>query len=77
MVNYPTIRTDKSIEELTVYSLIGIEYWQHADPACPSSIVQCSDDGEDPACSGSIPSQGVNAAHMKYFGILAGTPFCL
>ncbi|PBK89315.1 alpha/beta-hydrolase, partial [Armillaria gallica] len=41
------------------------------------STKQCSPDGEDPRCSASVPSEGVNAAHMTYFGILATTPFCI
>ncbi|THU89671.1 alpha/beta-hydrolase [Dendrothele bispora CBS 962.96] len=55
----------------------GIEYWQSDDPPSEDTLYQCSADGEDPSCSASIPSGGVNTAHMSYFGILATTPFCL
>lgn len=55
----------------------GIEYWQTEDPPKGSSTKQCSADGEDPRCSASVPSKGVNAAHTMYFGILATTPFCI
>ncbi|KAK7461704.1 hypothetical protein VKT23_008130 [Stygiomarasmius scandens] len=55
----------------------GIEYWQSNDPASEDNLYQCSAEGEDPRCSASVPSGGVNTAHMSYFGILATTPFCL
>jgi len=55
----------------------GVEYWQHANPPSEATTVECSADGEDSACSASIPSQGPNIAHTMYFGILATTPFCL
>ncbi|KAJ7596665.1 alpha/beta-hydrolase [Mycena floridula] len=54
----------------------GVEYWQHTDPASHKTTRRCSKDGEDPKCSMSIPSQGLNIAHLTYFGILATTPFC-
>ncbi|PPQ63563.1 hypothetical protein CVT24_004860, partial [Panaeolus cyanescens] len=54
----------------------GIEYWQYADPASANTTVQCSAEGEDPLCSASIPSRGVNPAHTNYFGVLVTTPFC-
>ncbi|KAK0439013.1 alpha/beta-hydrolase [Armillaria borealis] len=55
----------------------GVEYWQTEDHPQENSTKQCSPDGEDPRCSASVPSEGVNAAHMTYFGILATTPFCI
>lgn len=55
----------------------GIEYWQHASPPSEATTVECNGDGEDSACSASIPSRGVNLAHTKYFGILATKAFCL
>ncbi|KAF9007400.1 Alpha/Beta hydrolase protein [Cyathus striatus] len=55
----------------------GIEYWQHADPVSEETTLQCSADGEDSRCSASIPTGGINAAHMIYFGMPATTPFCL
>ncbi|KAJ3975207.1 alpha/beta-hydrolase [Lentinula raphanica] len=55
----------------------GIEYWQSSEPAIVENVVKCKSDGEDPKCSLSIPSGGVNDAHLTYFGIVATTPFCL
>jgi len=55
----------------------GVEYWQHAMPPSGETTVQCDPEGEDPQCSVSIPSKGVNLAHTRYFGILVSTPFCL
>lgn len=46
-------------------SVSGIEYWQIGDPASKDNVLQCSADGEDPSCSASIPSQGINSAHMS------------
>ena len=42
---------------------IGVEYWQHGKPASEATTVECNADGEDLACSASIPSQGLNVAH--------------
>ncbi|KAJ3927110.1 MAG: alpha/beta-hydrolase [Lentinula lateritia] len=70
----------------------GIEYWQEYEPAIAENVVKCEPQGEDSSCSLSIPSGGVNDAHMKvgilrsihaqrklskYFGIVITTPFCL
>ncbi|KDQ61506.1 hypothetical protein JAAARDRAFT_150249 [Jaapia argillacea MUCL 33604] len=55
----------------------GVEYWQNPDPASPSTVKACDPSGEDPTCSDSIPSTGINLAHTSYFGILAITPFCI
>jgi len=55
----------------------GVEYWQNPDPASENSTRRCAEQGEDPECSASIPSTGVNIAHLSYFGIPAITPFCL
>ena len=43
--------------------MTGVEYWQHASPPSEATTVECNAGGEDPACSASIPSQGVNVAH--------------
>lgn len=59
------------------YTHHGVEYWQHSSPASHSTTVQCDPSGEDPKCSISVPSRGVNVAHTNYFGILVSTPFCL
>ncbi|KDQ61472.1 hypothetical protein JAAARDRAFT_150196 [Jaapia argillacea MUCL 33604] len=58
------------------YQHHGIEYWQNPDPASPSTVKQCAASGEDPTCSDSIPSAGIDVDHTIYFGILAITPFC-
>jgi len=65
------------IPKLLGYHHHGVEYWQHEDPPSEETTVKCDINGEDPCCSASIPSQGINAAHTSYFGILAVTPFCL
>ncbi|KAF8578195.1 alpha/beta-hydrolase [Ramaria rubella] len=54
----------------------GIEYWQNTEPASENATLRCADDGEDPDCSASIWSTGVNVAHFAYFGIPAIQPFC-
>ncbi|KIJ55858.1 hypothetical protein M422DRAFT_240484 [Sphaerobolus stellatus SS14] len=54
----------------------GIEYWQNFEPPSENTTIRCRSDGEDPSCSSSIPSTGINVAHMSYFGILAVRPFC-
>ncbi|EIM86754.1 alpha/beta-hydrolase [Stereum hirsutum FP-91666 SS1] len=54
----------------------GIEYWQNPDPPSADTTTECAADGEDPTCSASIPSGGIDAAHTEYFDILAITPFC-
>ncbi|TFY75363.1 hypothetical protein EWM64_g8649 [Hericium alpestre] len=54
----------------------GVEYWQKLDPPSAANTKQCAADGEDPTCSASVPSQGINLAHTIYFDILATTPFC-
>lgn len=54
----------------------GIEYWQRYEPASAEHTVRCSREGEDPQCSASVPSGGINEDHMTYFGMLATTPFC-
>lgn len=43
------------------------EYWQFEEPANPSTV-RCCKGQEDPKCSHSIPSTGINLAHMVYFG---------
>ncbi|KZP24469.1 alpha/beta-hydrolase [Athelia psychrophila] len=58
------------------YKHHGVEYWQNPDPATAANTVKCDADGEDPACSASIPSAGIDIAHTIYYGILAITPFC-
>lgn len=76
---------------LTAFNL-GVEYWLTQDPASATITKQCAADGEDPTCSASVPSQGIDVAHTlvrpclplcilvlttpQYFNILALTPFC-
>ncbi|KAI0279341.1 Alpha/Beta hydrolase protein [Russula aff. rugulosa BPL654] len=43
------------------------EYWQFEEPANSSTIRRCEGQ-EDPECSHSIPSTGINPAHVVYFG---------
>ncbi|KAF7965376.1 hypothetical protein HWV62_44099 [Athelia sp. TMB] len=40
-----------------------IEYWQNPDPATAANTVECAADGEDPNCSASIPSLGIDLEH--------------
>jgi len=54
----------------------GIEYWQTPDPPSAANTRECAADGEDPTCSASIASEGIDLAHTIYYGILAITPFC-
>ena len=42
----------------------GIEYWQYTHPPSEETTAKCNAEGEDPTCSASIPSRGVNPAHM-------------
>ena len=43
----------------------GIEYWQYTHPPSGETTAKCNAEGEDPTCSASIPSQGMNLAHTK------------
>ncbi|KAJ7240165.1 alpha/beta-hydrolase [Mycena haematopus] len=55
------------------YEHHGTEYWQFKDPDPGSitspwtTVTKCIGE-EDPTCSDSIPSTGINLAHMFYFG---------
>jgi hypothetical protein len=42
---------------------LATEYWQTPDPAAPGNVKQCDASGEDPSCSSSIPSGGINDEH--------------
>ncbi|KAF8507970.1 alpha/beta-hydrolase [Hysterangium stoloniferum] len=55
----------------------GIEYWSNPDGTTGANTKMCAADGEDPTCSDSIPSAGIDLAHTVYYGILALTPFCI
>ncbi|KAF7969395.1 hypothetical protein HWV62_27450 [Athelia sp. TMB] len=54
----------------------GTEYWQNPDPASAANTVECAADGEDPDCSASNFSLGIDLAHTVYYNIFAITPFC-
>ncbi|KAJ7450088.1 lipase [Mycena galericulata] len=61
------------------YEHFATEYWQFQDPkgSTPreSTVRQCVG-GEDPTCSDSIFSTGINPAHTFYFGqLMATNPF--
>jgi len=58
------------------YEHHATEFWQSPDPASASTTTQCNSSGEDPECSDSIPSEGIDVAHVTYYGILAATPYC-
>ncbi|KAF8143476.1 alpha/beta-hydrolase [Mycena galopus ATCC 62051] len=53
------------------YEHHSTQYWQFEDPILlespPSTVTQCVGD-EDSNCSDSIPSTGINVAHLYYFG---------
>ncbi|KAJ6488981.1 Alpha/Beta hydrolase protein [Mycena sanguinolenta] len=53
------------------YEHHGTEYWQFQDPGLsgsPSATVRKCIGQEDPTCSDSILSTGINPAHLFYFG---------
>jgi len=58
------------------YKHHAFEYWQNPDPASAATIKMCDASGEDPTCSDSIPSGGIDAAHLTYFNRIADAPFC-
>ncbi|KAI0032719.1 Alpha/Beta hydrolase protein [Vararia minispora EC-137] len=45
----------------------GTEYWHFAEPPNRKNVLRCEEQ-EDPKCSRSIPSTGINVAHDVYFG---------
>ncbi|KAJ7816841.1 alpha/beta-hydrolase, partial [Mycena olivaceomarginata] len=58
------------------YQHHGVEFWNFLDPSAAITTKQCATSGEDITCSDSIPSLGIDAAHLTYFNIAASTPFC-
>ncbi|KAF8731473.1 hypothetical protein AX14_004836 [Amanita brunnescens Koide BX004] len=78
---FRVVHTDDGVPTIIPKSLgyrhHAFEYWETRDPPASSTTVQCSADGEDQACSASIPSKGFTPAHTMYLGIFAATPFCL
>ncbi|KAJ7830436.1 alpha/beta-hydrolase [Mycena olivaceomarginata] len=66
------------IPRILGYEHHSVEYWQFEDPLLltsgSSTVTKCSGE-EDPTCSDSIPSTGINAAHVFYFGqVMAVNP---
>ncbi|KAJ6455263.1 hypothetical protein C8R47DRAFT_1082804 [Mycena vitilis] len=59
------------IPEVLGYQHHSTEYWQFEDPDSSTdettTVTKCSGD-EDPTCSDSIPSGGIDAEHVFYFG---------
>ncbi|KAJ7673607.1 Alpha/Beta hydrolase protein [Mycena rosella] len=60
------------IARLLGYEHHGTQYWQFVDPTPfntlgPTTVKKCVG-GEDPTCSDSILSTGINPAHVFYFG---------
>jgi len=49
------------------YKHHATEFWQFEEPASPAHVKQCLE-AEDSSCSNSIPSSGINIAHLTYFG---------
>ncbi|RDB16774.1 putative feruloyl esterase A [Hypsizygus marmoreus] len=49
------------------YRHFATEYWNFRDSATPANVRKCSG-GDDPDCSDSIFSGGVNIQHVSYFG---------
>ncbi|KIJ52461.1 hypothetical protein M422DRAFT_243247 [Sphaerobolus stellatus SS14] len=51
-----------------IYRHHGIEYWSlPLEVISAADTKACAADGEDPACSNSIPSTGINADHLIYY----------
>ncbi|KAL5494551.1 hypothetical protein ACEPAI_12 [Sanghuangporus weigelae] len=44
------------------------EFWNFQDPSTDINNVKVCSGREDPTCSDSIPSGGINIAHLTYFG---------
>jgi hypothetical protein len=58
---------ERTITQFCIIVLVintGVEYWLNPDPPSPEHTTQCDPSGEDPNCSASIPSEGLNAAHL-------------
>ncbi|KAF8517176.1 alpha/beta-hydrolase, partial [Hysterangium stoloniferum] len=76
--SFRVVHTNDGVPTVTdrTYRHHGIEYWQNPDPPSANTTTRCNADGEDDSCSSSIPSTGINPAHMSYFNIPAIRPFC-
>ncbi|KII90280.1 hypothetical protein PLICRDRAFT_175042 [Plicaturopsis crispa FD-325 SS-3] len=77
---FRSVHTDDGVPTIIPTSLgykhHAYEYWQNPDPASADTTTKCDSSGEDPNCSASIASGGINLAHTTYFGVLAIQPFC-
>ncbi|KAJ7118331.1 hypothetical protein C8R44DRAFT_878935 [Mycena epipterygia] len=66
-----SLKTEPSGRPDEALHLRATEYWQFEDVigsiSPPRTVKQCVGE-EDPTCSDSIPSTGINAAHVFYFG---------
>ncbi|KAF8644797.1 hypothetical protein AX16_008259 [Volvariella volvacea WC 439] len=49
------------------YRHFATEYWNFRDPPSPANTRKCNG-GDDPTCSDSILSGGINIPHVSYFG---------
>ncbi|KAK0188613.1 alpha/beta-hydrolase [Armillaria mellea] len=63
------------ISEDLGYQHHGVEYFQYEDPSSAETTKACAGN-EDPTCSASIPSSGINMYHLIYYNITVGTAFC-
>ncbi|KAN0091398.1 Alpha/Beta hydrolase fold [Tylopilus felleus] len=54
------------IPTLLGYRHFGAEYWEFAELGAPKNVKRF-ETGEDPNGSGSVPSTGINPAHLVYF----------
>ncbi|KAJ7689544.1 hypothetical protein B0H17DRAFT_1134877 [Mycena rosella] len=48
-----------------IIPMLGVEFWNFAEPSTMNTTKECTPSGEDPTCSDSIPSTGVNPAHYE------------
>lgn len=60
--------------DLTFGYIPGVEHWQFIEPPAPLTTRHCHPHGEDLLCSASIPSGGINAAHMSVRPTIYFTP---
>ncbi|KAF7335115.1 Alpha/beta-hydrolase [Mycena venus] len=68
---FPTDGVPTMTPRILGYKHHSTEYWQFEDPVLftsgPTTVKKCAGK-EDPSCSDSILSTGINAAHLFYFG---------
>ncbi|KAJ7318294.1 alpha/beta-hydrolase [Mycena albidolilacea] len=69
-------RVPTIIPQLDGYQHHGVKFWNFLDPSSALTTKSCAASGEDITCSDSIPSEGIDAAHLTYFNIFASTTFC-